>query len=360
MEKISAEHSRILNSVSFLPTVPVKKPTSLVAELSTYMGEVGEKVLSLDEYRQKLETCKEPVIKIKKINQTTVKTKKEEKLLEKMKKINTRKFMKDYLNSIGKQNPNKKSIKSNAYFSKINKREGIEKSLLSGYPEILSTSDLPLITSSNILHQKNVGSEILPLKHRTKFPNMNLESNTTLDGLIGDTSQIFSNSQLPNHNIQHSYNISLTNHSDLQINPAKITKQLRKLDYENNKVNTLLKLEKNNIVKLNKKIDQKFKVVHYKYLMTENEKELQPETRFENNDEPIFEKSNVDKQLSRVINNLQAIRPEEAKEIIKKNKKNYLFGESVVRKRVNEEKRKRELIHKILEKSLKIVKNIGK
>lgn len=351
MEKKSNEHRKILNSVSFLPTVPLKKPTSLATELSTYMGEVGEKVLSLDEYHQKLESYNEPAGKIRKLNQTTTTTKKDEKLVEKMKKISTRRIMKDYLNSIGK------NLKTKDYLSKIIKKESIKKGFLTGSPDNLSSSDLPLITSPNIQHQKIIRTEVFPLKHRAKI--LNLENNTTLDGLTGDTSQILSNSQLPSHNIQHSYNISFTNHQDLQINPAKITKQLRKLDYENNKVNTLLKIEKNNIVRFNKKIDQKLKAVHYKYLMTDNEKELQPETQFENNDEPIFEKSSANKQLSRVINNLQAVRQEEAKEIIKKNTKNYLLAGSIVRKRVNEEKKKRELIHKILEKSLKIVKNIG-
>ena len=91
-------------------------------------------------------------------------------------------------------------------------------------------------------------------------------------------------------------------------NHVELSHQLRQLDYDNNKVNSLLKTEKNQIVKISKKINNKIKAFHWKYLMTENEKELLPENHFYNqNEKPIQLTLSASKQLSRMIQNLKTV-----------------------------------------------------
>ena len=91
-------------------------------------------------------------------------------------------------------------------------------------------------------------------------------------------------------------------------NHVELSHQLRQLDYDNNKVNSLLKTEKNQIVKISKKINNKIKAFQWKYLMTENEKELLPENNFYNqNEEPIQLTLSASKQLSRMIQNLKTV-----------------------------------------------------
>ena len=146
--------------------------------------------------------------------------------------------------------------------------------------------------------------------------------------------------------------------SDLLSNNSKLSHQLRKLDYENNKVNTMLKTEKNTIMKMSLKMNKKFKSFHWKYLMSDNEKELLPENHYQGKlEEGDSENVSTNNQLGRMINSLKAVHSEEAKEIIQKN---YNKGKDFLMKRIKEERNSRMKAHEILDKSKKMLQGMNK
>ena len=105
-------------------------------------------------------------------------------------------------------------------------------------------------------------------------------------------------------------------------------------------------------------MNRKFKAFHWKYLMTDNEKDLRPETNFEVNEDTQFEGTSLNMQLARMINCLKAVHEEEAKDIIKANYHKEIQTEMMIMKRTKEETRKRKIIHNLLEKSEKTIKKI--
>ena len=92
--------------------------------------------------------------------------------------------------------------------------------------------------------------------------------------------------------------------------------------------------------------------------MTDNEKDLRPETNFEVNEDTQFEGTSLNMQLARMINSLKAVHEEEAKDIIKANYHKEIQTEMMIMKRTKEETRKRKIIQNLLEKSEKTIKKI--
>ena len=77
-------------------------------------------------------------------------------------------------------------------------------------------------------------SEIPPIRHHSNFNRYHYISNKSLDMIFDDA---------PSHIKQNSYSNSLTgNLSDFMSNHVELSHQLRQLDYDNNKVNSLLKI----------------------------------------------------------------------------------------------------------------------
>ena len=293
MKSKMRETHKVIKENSFLPNVPSAKPKIFQSNMSSFLTEVNEKVVSLDEYRQRLKDVdintsnhKKGKIYMKKPQRV------KKKYSSKFAKANTRRSIANYLCAMSNKD---KSI-PNPYVAQLIQKENYK-------------------TKIEELKEKHKSmSEIPPIRHHSNFNRYHYISNKSLDMIFDDA---------PSHIKQNSYSNSLTgNLSDFMSNHVELSHQLRQLDYDNNKVNSLLKTEKNQIVKISKKINNKIKAFHWKYLMTENEKELLPENNFYNqNEEPIQLTLSASKQLSRMIQNLKTVQTEEANEIIQKNYK---------------------------------------
>lgn len=204
---------------SFLPNVPIVRPTFFQMNMSSYITEVNEKVVSLDEYRRKLKNvdflrnnCKKGKLVMKKQRKVN------KQYSSKFAKANTRRSIANYLFTLNNSN---KAI-PNPYVEQLIQKEN--------YKAIIN-------------HNKNSLSDILPIRHHSNFNRFHYNRNKSLDMIFDDT------------NKQNSYcRSSLTgNLSDFMVNHAHLSNQLRQLDYDNNKVNSLLKTEKNQIERLVKR-----------------------------------------------------------------------------------------------------------
>lgn len=358
-----SQNSSDIQGICYLPTVPNEKPRTFKKKFVSYVDELNEKVLSLDEYRQKLKKVNNTPKKNKKCISVSLKPKKDQNIYEEQSKQNkTKRAIKNYYNALGQmKKENKKGLSQNPYLLKLleKKREVLNKRNKSTIPSQRKelSSELPSINQYTVIQDKNI-EELPPIPRNSNSKNMNFVSNTSLDQILGDTSLIFFQSQIPSHIKQKSYAGSLTNVSDLLSNNSKLSHQLRKLDYENNKVNTMLKTEKNTIMKMSLKMNKKFKSFHWKYLMSDNEKELLPENHYQGKlEEGDSENVSTNNQLGRMINSLKAVHSEEAKEIIQKN---YNKGKDFLMKRIKEERNSRMKAHEILDKSKKMLQGMNK
>ena len=238
--------------------------------------------------------------------------------------------------------------KYSSKFAKANTRRSIANYLCSNDKAIPNPYVEQLIQKENYKHNIKSMSEIPPIRNHSNFNRFHYISNKSLDMIFDDA---------PSHYKQNSYcsNTLTGNLSDFISNHAELSNHLRQLDYDNNKVNSLLKTEKDQIVKISKKINNRIKSFQWKYLMTENEKELLPENNFYNqNEDPIELSLSANKQLSRMISNLKTVQTEEANEIIQKN---YKKGSGFISKRVKEENKFRHAVKGILHRSEAILKN---
>ena len=211
-----------VNSISFPPTVPHSKPKTFEFHMASFVGELNEKMLSLDEYRRV--DVEDTPQKAKKVQIQYIKKKKNDRsYASRYKKINTKRSITNYLSSIGKNNSAKKAVIQNPYLAKLLKKENIDtSSFIETCPNVESVSELPSISDP----QKNLMSDIPPIKQTQYNKNMNFVSTTTLDQLLGDTSHIFL-SQIPIHGKHHSHNFTKLNSSDLLSHNGKINHQLR-------------------------------------------------------------------------------------------------------------------------------------
>jgi len=95
--------------------------------------------------------------------------------------------------------------------------------------------------------------------------------------------------------------------NNIFLTKSKITNQLRILDYDNRNIKNILnqQVNKNNI--FNENIINKYRICYWKYIMTNDEKDLRPETFFNKAGEDIIFNQNFNKKLDNMISNLQGI-----------------------------------------------------
>lgn len=95
--------------------------------------------------------------------------------------------------------------------------------------------------------------------------------------------------------------------NNIFLTKSKITNQLRILDYDNRNIKNILnqQVNKNNI--FNENFLNKYRICHWKYIMTNDEKDLRPETFFNKAGEDIIFNQNFNKKLDNMISNLQGI-----------------------------------------------------
>ena len=81
---------------------------------------------------------------------------------------------------------------------------------------------------------------------------------------------------------------------------------IRILDYDNRNIKNILNKQVNKDNIFNENFINKYRICHWKYIMTNDEKDLRPET-FYNKNEDIMLNQNFNKKLDNMISNLQGI-----------------------------------------------------
>lgn len=125
-------------------------------------------------------------------------------------------------------------------------------------------------------------------------------------------------------------------------------KTIRKLDYDNGLMKTTIKKEKRYFDEIKNDVDDKYKIYHWKYIMTDEQKDLRPNTFFGKAGENVFKKG-FNQQLDSMISNLKHV---DAVNInVENRKKEKQKIEEIIQKRIKEERDNRDLINNILERN---------
>ncbi len=125
-------------------------------------------------------------------------------------------------------------------------------------------------------------------------------------------------------------------------------KTVRKLDYENGIMKNTIKKEKRFFDEIKNDVDDKYKVYHWKYIMTDEQKDLRPNSFFGKVGENVFQKG-FNKQLDSMISNLKHV--DAVNVNVESRKKEKQKIEENIQKRIKEEQVKRDLINNILERN---------
>jgi hypothetical protein len=125
-------------------------------------------------------------------------------------------------------------------------------------------------------------------------------------------------------------------------------KTVRKLDYENGIMKNTIKKEKRFFDEIKNDVDDKYKVYHWKYIMTDEQKDLRPNSFFGKVGENVFQKG-FNKQLDSMISNLKNV--DAVNVNVENRKKEKQKIEEIIQKRIKEERDNRDLINNILERN---------
>ena len=132
-------------------------------------------------------------------------------------------------------------------------------------------------------------------------------------------------------------------------------KTVRKLDYDNGLINNHIKREKKVFDNIFDSVDDRYKLYHWKFIMTQNEKDLRPDTIFGKGEE-FFMKKSFNKQLDSMINKLKNVDAINIRNIYKRSEE-HSHIDVILKKRIKEEKDNRDFINKILERS-QVISNL--
>ena len=138
-----------------------------------------------------------------------------------------------------------------------------------------------------------------------------------------------------------------------------LIKNLRVLGYKNGKVGRQIKTDKIRFNNIKNNMGDKYKVYHWKFIMTDNEKDLRPDTFFGKAGEEVLQNQGFNKRLDNMISNLKFVDAINFNNIIQRHK-NHLSIEEKLKIRVKKENEKIEIIDKILESDKIICKKIMK
>ena len=125
-------------------------------------------------------------------------------------------------------------------------------------------------------------------------------------------------------------------------------KTVRKLDYENGIMKNTIKKEKRFFDEIKNDVDDKYKIYHWKYIMTDEQKDLRPNSFFGKVGENVFQKG-FNKQLDSMISNLKNV--DAVNVNVENRKKEKQKIEEIIQKRIKEERDNRDLINNILERN---------
>ena len=207
--------------------------------------------------------------------------------------------------------------------------------------------------TSNIILPKQVFIK----KMRKKYNNENSDFLFNIEDT--KTKNIFYDSMFitGNNILTKEKNVNLNKSENKQRNKTSMKKNfndnflktVRKLDYDNGKIYNHIKREKNFYDNIKSNFDEKYRAYHWKFIMTDNEKDLRPDTFFGKAGEEVFQK-NFHTQLDSMINNLKNVDVVNIRNMQKK-RKEHSDMEEILKKRIKEEKINRDYINNILERN---------
>ena len=275
---------------------------------------IGEALSSFYDFNQILALKKKEKVNIK------------EKRKSRLKNLKLNMFLKSSLkqnqtNSIGKtENP----ILPRASLIEKLKRNEKSKNILS------FSSDLPKIR----------------LKESSSLSNSTKANNDDIKQLINSKTIKIRKRKNFDRNHSKSYNNTLI-------------QSLRILDFKNGKVNKQIKKDKKKFDNVKNNMINRYRIYHWKYIMSDNEKDLRPDTFFGKAGAEVLNKQKFNKRLDNMINHLKNVDVINIGTMINRHRE-HLTIEEKLKKRVEKENEKIELIHKILESDQMICNNIKK
>ena len=137
-----------------------------------------------------------------------------------------------------------------------------------------------------------------------------------------------------------------------------IQKDLKLLDYENTITLKQIKRDKKNFQSIETQMNNLMNIYKWKYLMTDSDKDLRPDTFFGKAGQEVYFKQAFNKRLDSMVNNLKG--KDFTNLNLKLLSKNRKVNEISLKlnKRIKEEKEKRKFINNLLESSIIIYNGI--
>ena len=261
-------------------------------------------------------------------------------------KLETKKKDKHNLKEKGKSHL--KNIKLNMF---------LKPKIKSNQTNLIGKTENPILPRASLIEK---------LKRNEKTKNI-LSFSSDLPKIKSKESSFFSNStKTNNQDIKHHINtktlirkrkINDRNHSKSYNN--SLIQTLRILDFKNGKVNKQIKKDKKKFDNVKNNMSDRYRIYHWKYIMTDNEKDLRPDTFFGKIGAEVLNKQKFNKRLDNMINNLKHVDVINFGNMLNRNRE-HLTIEEKLKKRVEKENEKIELIHKILDSDKMICDNIKK
>ena len=261
-------------------------------------------------------------------------------------KLETKKKDKHNLKEKGKYHL--KNIKLNMF---------LKPKIKSNQTNLIGKTENPILPRASLIEK---------LKRNEKTKNI-LSFSSDLPKIKSKESSFFSNStKTNNQDIKHHINtktlirkrkINDRNHSKSYNN--SLIQTLRILDFKNGKVNKQIKKDKKKFDNVKNNMSDRYRIYHWKYIMTDNEKDLRPDTFFGKIGAEVLNKQKFNKRLDNMINNLKHVDVINFGNMLNRHRE-HLTIEEKLKKRVEKENEKIELIHKILDSDKMICDNIKK
>ncbi len=261
-------------------------------------------------------------------------------------KLETKKKDKHNLKEKGKSHL--KNIKLNMF---------LKPKIKSNQTNLIGKTENPILPRASLIEK---------LKRNEKTKNI-LSFSSDLPKIKSKESSFFSNStKTNNQDIKHHINtktlirkrkINDRNHSKSYNN--SLIQTLRILDFKNGKVNKQIKKDKKKFDNVKNNMSDRYRIYHWKYIMTDNEKDLRPDTFFGKIGAEVLNKQKFNKRLDNMINNLKHVDVINFGNMLNRHRE-HLTIEEKLKKRVEKENEKIELIHKILDSDKMICDNIKK
>ena len=247
--------------------------------------------------------------------------------------------------------------KRKSHFKNIKLNVFLKPNLKSSKTNLIGKTENPILPRASLIEK---------IKRNEKTKNI-LSFSSDLPKVKSKELSFFSNSTKTNNkDIKHHINTKTLirkrknndrNHSKSYNN--SLIQTLRILDFNNGKVNKQIKKDKKKFDNVKNNMSDRYRIYHWKYIMTDNEKDLRPDTFFGKIGAEVLNKQKFNKRLDNMINNLKHVDVINFGNMLNRHRE-HLTIEEKLKKRVEKENEKIELIHKILDSDKMICDNIKK